>query len=72
MSEPESRLNAFQPAWDGDMYRHPPGHPARSVVVMSAGLLARGSLCFPAFPGNIPVAFRRKTLTAYSCGGSFG
>jgi len=30
-----------------DTYRHSPGHPARSVVFVSAGLLACGSLHFP-------------------------
>jgi len=31
---------------DRDISRHSPGHPARSVAFMSAGLLARGSSCF--------------------------
>jgi hypothetical protein len=53
----------------------PHAHPARwKDDLAQAGLLARGSSPFPAFPGlalQSPVAFGER-LTADSCGGSFG
>src|SRR3954451_23491723 len=49
----------------------PDGHP-RVCPRLTAGLLARGSIPFVAFPGpRFPVAHDER-FSAYSCGGSHG